>query len=428
MTRSSSNHAINCTCTQRAPADLLKGTQSQAQVPPQGAVLSSTAAVSSTGLPSETLLINTRAASKSFVLWNRICSIARPCAAAAAQEDETLEMQAPAARHRHTWRPWLVAVVLAVQPSVLETLAQERHAATHMPAFAGHPALCVERSRRAGYGTGGLQMVRDRPPAPPGGDASKLASRRFVVQTAAGGAAALALDRLPFLRTLPASAAEAPSPGATAAPGAAVAPGRVYDLSLDKIYNRAPGKLVVLPPDAVQKSPADSKTYRAMTLPNGLRVLLTSDPAADAAAAALNVHVGHFSDPEAIPGLAHFCEHMLFLGTAKYPREGELETYLSRNAGRSNAFTGNEETCYYFSVNQDALKGALDIFASFFVAPLFAAAGVEREINAVNSENAKNLNTDSWRIGVCICLTQAHTHVHKCLYTCMHTHVDICGG
>jgi len=101
---------------------------------------------------------------------------------------------------------------------------------------------------------------------------------------------------------------------------------------------------------------------------------------------------------------------MLFLGTAKFPREGELETYLSRNAGRSNAFTGNEETCYYFSVNQDALQGALDIFSSFFVSPLFAAAGVEREINAVNSEHAKNLNTDSWRIGQTLKLRHNQKH------------------
>jgi len=36
--------------------------------------------------------------------------------------------------------------------------------------------------------------------------------------------------------------------------------------------------------------------------------------AAERSAAALDVHVGHFSDPVDLPGLAHFCEHMLFLG------------------------------------------------------------------------------------------------------------------
>ena len=155
----------------------------------------------------------------------------------------------------------------------------------------------------------GLQMTGERPPAACSGDSPRPAapSRRRLVRTAAG-VAALALARLPFLRTGPASAAHVSSSGATAVAEAGPVRGRVYDLSLDSIYNRAPGKLVVLPPDAVQKSPADNKEYRAMTLPNGLRVLLTSDPTADAAAAALNVHVGHFSDPDYLPGLAHFCD------------------------------------------------------------------------------------------------------------------------
>lgn len=30
---------------------------------------------------------------------------------------------------------------------------------------------------------------------------------------------------------------------------------------------------------------------------------------------------GYFSDPEDVPGLAHFCEHMLFLGTEPFPEE-----------------------------------------------------------------------------------------------------------
>jgi len=39
------------------------------------------------------------------------------------------------------------------------------------------------------------------------------------------------------------------------------------------------------------------------------------------------------NNPPEWPGLAHFCEHMLFLGTSSFPSEGEFETYISvRNA------------------------------------------------------------------------------------------------
>ena len=57
----------------------------------------------------------------------------------------------------------------------------------------------------------------------------------------------------------------------------------------------------------VVKSPIDEREYLAFTLPNGLRVLLISDPDSSRAAAALDVHVGSFCDPQNIPGLAHFC-------------------------------------------------------------------------------------------------------------------------
>ena len=170
-----------------------------------------------------------------------------------------------------------------------------------------------------------------------------------------------------------------------------------YDLGLEK-FHKAPGRKIVYPDYTVEKSPADTRSYRALTLRNGLRVLLASDSKAEQAAAALNVHVGHFSDPPDVAGLAHFCEHMLFLGNAKYPVEGDLDAFLSQHGGSSNAFTASEDTCYFFNINQEQLRPALDRFSQFFVAPLFTEAATDREVNAIDAENAKNLQQDSWRL------------------------------
>ena len=74
----------------------------------------------------------------------------------------------------------------------------------------------------------------------------------------------------------------------------------------------------------VQKRPSDAREYRALLLPNQLRVLLISDKSSNRAAAALDVHVGSFSDPADVPGIAHFAEHMCFLGTEKYPDETDF--------------------------------------------------------------------------------------------------------
>ena len=72
-------------------------------------------------------------------------------------------------------------------------------------------------------------------------------------------------------------------------------------------------------PVEVIKSPNDPRDYHFETLPNGLKLLVISDAAADKSAAALTVFRGSFHDPKERPGLAHFLEHMLFIGTEKYP-------------------------------------------------------------------------------------------------------------
>uniref|UniRef100_A0A8C9VPF6 Insulin-degrading enzyme n=1 Tax=Scleropages formosus TaxID=113540 RepID=A0A8C9VPF6_SCLFO len=146
------------------------------------------------------------------------------------------------------------------------------------------------------------------------------------------------------------------------------------------------------------RSPEDKRVYRGLEFANGLKAILISDPTTDKSSAALDVHIGSLSDPTEISGLAHFCEHMLFLGTEKYPKENEYSQFLSEHAGSSNAFTSGEHTNYYFDVSHEHLQGALDRFAQFFLCPLFDESCKDREVNAVDSEHEKNLMNDAWRL------------------------------
>ena len=75
-----------------------------------------------------------------------------------------------------------------------------------------------------------------------------------------------------------------------------------------------------------EKSPNDDNQYRFIELDNGLKVILVSDEDADKAAASMNVAVGSGDDPAEREGLSHFLEHMLFLGTEKYPDPGEYRS------------------------------------------------------------------------------------------------------
>ena len=150
----------------------------------------------------------------------------------------------------------------------------------------------------------------------------------------------------------------------------------------------ARGRDGLLSKEQMKQPNTDSATYRSLTLEqNGLAVLLCSDARAEKAAAAMNVRrasacasylssqaslsvnassrggslitqalclrllgatqgfapeergrfgaqvrVGSLCDPQALPGLAHFTEHMLFYASAKYPDEDAYSKFLVRHS------------------------------------------------------------------------------------------------
>ena len=148
---------------------------------------------------------------------------------------------------------------------------------------------------------------------------------------------------------------------------------------------------------AVHKSPADDREYLSFTLPNQMKVLVISDPGTDKAAASLNVDVGSSANPGNRQGLAHFLEHMLFLGTDKYPEAGSYQAFISNNGGSHNAYTAYKNTNYFFDIKADQLEPALDRFSRFFIDPLFSEKYVDRERHAVNSEYQSKMRDDGRR-------------------------------
>lgn len=144
-------------------------------------------------------------------------------------------------------------------------------------------------------------------------------------------------------------------------------------------------------------SPNDNNNYQFITLNNQLRVLLISTPDAENASAALAVEVGHFNDPDDRQGMAHFLEHMLFLGTEKYPDGGEYHQFINRHGGSHNAWTGPEHTNFFFSIENDYLAPALSRFSQFFICPTFNSDLIDKEREAIDSEYRLKLLDDMRR-------------------------------
>lgn len=126
--------------------------------------------------------------------------------------------------------------------------------------------------------------------------------------------------------------------------------------------------------------------------------MLVSDAESQTSSATLRVNTGSLKDPKGVNGLAHFCEHMLFLGTEKYPEENHYKKFLMSHGGSSNAATSEDYTYYYFELKNEAFPTAVDIFSQFFKNPLFTESATDREMNAVDSEFKKNLSNEARRL------------------------------
>ncbi|CAD8204068.1 unnamed protein product [Paramecium octaurelia] len=142
----------------------------------------------------------------------------------------------------------------------------------------------------------------------------------------------------------------------------------------------------------------DHRQYRYLELENHLKVLLIHDAESEMASAAMDVKAGSWNEPDEYPGLAHFCEHMLFIGSEKYPLTGFFDDLMAKGGGSSNAYTDDQNTNYYFEITVNHLGKALDAFAHFFIDPLFNEDAVNKERNAVNSEYEIDVSSEEWKV------------------------------
>lgn len=127
---------------------------------------------------------------------------------------------------------------------------------------------------------------------------------------------------------------------------------------------------------------ADPQQTRQATLANGLALTLVHAPQATRAAALVRVAAGSHDEPPAHPGLAHFLEHLLFLGGARFTVGERLMPWVQARGGRLNASTRARTTDYFFEVPAAALDGGLARLADMLAGPLPEAGAQlgEREV------------------------------------------------
>ena len=125
---------------------------------------------------------------------------------------------------------------------------------------------------------------------------------------------------------------------------------------------------------------------RQLTLANGLRVTLLHAPRLKRCAAALQVAAGSHDVPLAWPGLAHFLEHLLFLGTERFPTSEGLMTYVQRHGGQVNASTRERTTEFFFELPVATFADGLERLADMLTHPRLALDDQLREREVLHAE------------------------------------------
>jgi len=129
-----------------------------------------------------------------------------------------------------------------------------------------------------------------------------------------------------------------------------------------------------------------SSTFQHLVLSNCLRVRLCHAPHLKRCAALLRVQAGSHDAPLAYPGLAHFLEHLFFLGSARFPVEDGLMRYVQGQGGQLNASTRERHTDFFFEVPPGAMAGALERLCEMLANPVLTLERQHAEREVIHAE------------------------------------------
>ena len=126
-------------------------------------------------------------------------------------------------------------------------------------------------------------------------------------------------------------------------------------------------------------------------LPNGLKVLVKEDHRSPVAVSQVWYKVGSSYEPGGITGVSHMLEHMMFKGTDKHP-VGEFSKIIAENGGEENAFTGQDYTAYFQTMEASRLAVSFELEADRMRYLHLLPEELKKELQVVTEE--RRMRTD----------------------------------
>lgn len=124
--------------------------------------------------------------------------------------------------------------------------------------------------------------------------------------------------------------------------------------------------------------------YNTTTLPNGLRIIHLQS-ASPVVFCGYEIAAGTRHENAGEEGLAHFCEHTTFKGTARRSAV-QIINVLERVGGDLNAFTNKEETVYYAAITKEHIAKALDVLTDIVFCSTYPEAELKKETEVICDE------------------------------------------
>ena len=121
------------------------------------------------------------------------------------------------------------------------------------------------------------------------------------------------------------------------------------------------------------------------TLANGVRVITSTMPSVESVALGIWVGVGARYETQGTSGISHFIEHLLFKGTRSRSAR-DISQEIEGRGGYLNAFTQEENTCYYARVAYDHQDSALDVLTDMVRRPKLDPVEINKERGVILEE------------------------------------------
>ena len=126
--------------------------------------------------------------------------------------------------------------------------------------------------------------------------------------------------------------------------------------------------------------------YNESILPNGLKIITSENPNSEIVILSVWVKAGSRYEEKSQLGYAHILEHMLLIGTKKYPTAFDTGRALDRVGAASNAFTNPERIYIFIQVVKKHLEKMFEILSDMTLSPVIDSKVLENEKEVILQE------------------------------------------